>query len=172
MTRYHASGGTGQDCVKDKLACVATNMGVASAPDAHKLCKTKRTPQSKAVKAGLRLPATRITRKLKEHEPKCKAVSPQAAIYATAVIEYLLAEVLELASEKATGSAAETGSAPRKRVQPEDIRHAIRNDTELARLFSGVRFVLGDRMSSAHVADAVTCEWDKKAKAAQKASTA
>ncbi|NXF52140.1 H2AJ protein, partial [Oceanites oceanicus] len=63
-------------------------------------------------------------------------IGPGAAVYLTAVLEYLSAEVLELA-----GNAARQNR--KGRILPRHILLAVRNDEELTRLFSRVTIAQG-----------------------------
>lgn len=77
---------------------------------------------SKTEKAGLKFPVGRIYRLMKNRSDF--RVSPQAAVYLAATMEYMAAEVLEL-----SGNAAEDNK--RSRIIPRHILFAIKNDTEL-----------------------------------------
>ena len=63
-------------------------------------------------------------------------VSPTAAVYLAAVIEYIAAEVLELA-----GNAARDNK--KTRIIPRHLQLAIRNDEELNKLLAGVTIAQG-----------------------------
>eukprot|EP00252_Welwitschia_mirabilis_P012053 TRINITY_DN26817_c0_g1_i1.p1 TRINITY_DN26817_c0_g1~~TRINITY_DN26817_c0_g1_i1.p1 ORF type:complete len:140 (+),score=20.57 TRINITY_DN26817_c0_g1_i1:85-504(+) len=95
--------------------------------------KKKAVPKS--VKAGLQFPVSRIGRYLKKGR-YAKRVGIGAPIYLAAVMEYLAAEVLELA-----GNAAKDNK--KTRIIPRHILLAIRNDDELGRLLSGVTIAHG-----------------------------
>merc|ERR1719216_443677 len=81
---------------------------------------------SRAARAGLQFPVGRIARHMKQgrHASRIGAGAP---VYLAAVLEYLAAEVLELA-----GNAARDNK--RSRIIPRHIQLAVRNDDELARL--------------------------------------
>lgn len=68
-----------------------------------------------------------------------KRVGGSAPVYATAVIEYLLTELLELAGNT-------TMKAKRKRILPEDISLAVRSDEDLSKLLRGFSCCTGDKL--------------------------
>lgn len=80
--------------------------------------------QSHSAKAGLQFPVGRIKRFLKRNAQNKVRVGAKSAIYLTAVLEYLTAEVLELA-----GNAAK--DLKLKRITPRHLQLAIRGDEEL-----------------------------------------
>ncbi|KAH7447906.1 hypothetical protein KP509_01G126800 [Ceratopteris richardii] len=96
---------------------------------------TKKKSVSKTVKAGLQFPVGRLRRYLKKGR-YAKRVGSGAPVYLAAVLEYMAAEVLELA-----GNAARDNK--KSRIIPRHIQLAIRNDEELGRLLSGVTIASG-----------------------------
>ena len=82
---------------------------------------------SKTKRAGLVFPVPRITKQLKRLHKGRTGVS--SGIYLAAIMEYLTAEIAELASNEAK-------KEKRVRIIPKHIRQAIRNDEEL-RNFAG-----------------------------------
>ncbi|KAJ2727061.1 histone H2A.Z [Coemansia sp. Benny D115] len=80
--------------------------------------------QSRSSKAGLQFPVGRVHRYLKLHTKSATRVGAKAAVYTAAVLEYLVAEVLELA-----GNAARDLKS--KRISPRHLQLAIRGDDEL-----------------------------------------
>ena len=63
--------------------------------------KKKHNPQSKSSKAGLQFPVARIRRYLRTKGNYGARVCVGCAVYLAAILEYLSAEVLELAGNKA-----------------------------------------------------------------------
>ncbi|ODV88798.1 hypothetical protein CANCADRAFT_3442 [Tortispora caseinolytica NRRL Y-17796] len=94
--------------------------GKAGPKDGH-------TQMSTSARAGLQFPCGRVKRFLKKSASNKMRVGSKAAIYVTAVLEYLTAEVLELA-----GNAAKDLKV--KRIAPRHLQLAIRGDEELDRL--------------------------------------
>eukprot|EP00992_Anisonema_acinus_P010907 TRINITY_DN696_c0_g1_i1.p1 TRINITY_DN696_c0_g1~~TRINITY_DN696_c0_g1_i1.p1 ORF type:complete len:152 (+),score=58.05 TRINITY_DN696_c0_g1_i1:52-507(+) len=84
----------------------------------------KRRPISRSSKAGLQFPVGRIHRKLKESLIVGQRVGATAAVYTAAILEYLCAEVLELA-----GNASKDLNV--KRIIPRHLQLAVRGDEEL-----------------------------------------
>ncbi|XP_046680791.1 late histone H2A.2.2-like [Homalodisca vitripennis] len=85
---------------------------------------------SKAVKAGITFPPARFIRQLKKGKYADK-IGVGSGVYLAAVLEYLSAEILELA-----GNAARDNK--KSRIIPRHIQLAIRNDEELSKLLSSV----------------------------------
>lgn len=90
---------------------------------------------SKSKRAGLQFPVGRILRILKKGN-YAKHVGNGASIYLAAVLEYLAAEILELA-----GNAARDNK--KGRIIPRHLQLAVRNDEELNKLLSGVTISQG-----------------------------
>merc|ERR1712080_36200 len=97
---------------------------------------------SRSAKAGLQFPVGRIARKLKAGR-YAQRVGAGAPVYMAAVLEYLAAEVLELA-----GNAARDNK--RSRVVPRHIQLAVRNDEELHKLLGGVTIAQGGVLPNIH----------------------
>ena len=93
--------------------------------------KTVTKPKSKtrSARAGLQFPVGRVHRLLRKGN-YAERVAPAAAVYLAAVMEYLSAEVLDLAARA-------TWFYPRVQVTPTTINRVIRADGELSQLFNG-----------------------------------
>ncbi|ORM41408.1 Histone H2A [Babesia sp. Xinjiang] len=100
----------------------------------------KKTVKSvtKSAKAGLQFPVGRIGRYLKNGR-YAKRVGAGAPVYLAAVLEYLCAEILELA-----GNAARDNK--KSRIIPRHIQLAIRNDEELSKFLAGITIASGGVM--------------------------
>ncbi|KAM0029251.1 putative transcription factor Hap3/NF-YB family [Helianthus debilis subsp. tardiflorus] len=85
---------------------------------------------SRSSKVGLQFPVGRIARFLKAGK-YAERVGVGAPIYLVVVLEYLTAEVLELA-----GNAARDNK--KTRIVPRHIHLAVRNDEELSKLLGDV----------------------------------
>ncbi|KAF4379495.1 hypothetical protein G4B88_024943 [Cannabis sativa] len=90
---------------------------------------------TKSVKAGLQFPVGRIARFLKKGR-YAQRTGTGAPVYLAAVLEYLAAEVLELA-----GNAARDNK--KTRINPRHVQLAVRNDEELGKLLHGVTIASG-----------------------------
>ncbi|KAJ9131417.1 hypothetical protein P3X46_035078 [Hevea brasiliensis] len=90
---------------------------------------------SKSIRAGLQFPVGRIARFLKKGR-YAQRFGVGAPIYLAAVLEYLAAEVLELA-----GNAARDNK--KNRINPRHVLLAVRNDEELGKLLQGVTIASG-----------------------------
>ena len=100
-------------------------------------------PVSRSSKAGLQFPVGRIARFMKAGR-FAERVGAGAPVYLAAVLEYLAAEVLELA-----GNAAKDNK--KTRIVPRHIQLAIRNDEELNRLMSSTTIASGGVLPNIHI---------------------
>src|ERR1700742_47842 len=92
--------------------------------------------------AGLQFPVGRIHRLLKRGN-YAQRVGAGAPVYLAAVLEYLAAEVLELA-----GNAAKDNK--KTRIIPRHIQLAVRNDEELNRLMANATIASGGVLPNIH----------------------
>ena len=97
--------------------------------------KLKSKPKSRSSRAGLQFPVGRVHRLLRTGNYS-QRVGAGAPVYLAAVLEYLSAEVLELA-----GNAARDNK--KSRIIPRHLQLAIRNDEELNKLLGGVTIAQG-----------------------------
>ncbi|XP_014211869.1 histone H2A-beta, sperm-like [Copidosoma floridanum] len=97
--------------------------------------KARATPKSRSSRAGLQFPVGRIQRHLRKGN-YAERVGAGAPVYLAAVLEYLSAEVLELA-----GNAARDNK--KTRIIPRHLQLAIRNDEELNKLLANVTVAQG-----------------------------
>jgi histone H2A len=98
--------------------------------------------QSRSSRAGLQFPVGRISRFLRKGRYAGRT-GGGAPVYLAAVLEYLSAEILELA-----GNAARDNK--RTRITPRHIQLAIRNDEELNKLLGGVTIASGGVLPNIH----------------------
>ncbi len=93
----------------------------------HAMAPTRRT---RSQRAGLTLPVSRVQRRLRAARvaPRVSVVAP---VYACGALEYLVAELLELAGNVAHAN-------KKKRINPRHLLLAARNDAEFSRLLARV----------------------------------
>ena len=97
--------------------------------------KARQKGKTRSSRAGLQFPVGRIHRHLRKGNYSDR-IGAGASVYLAAVMEYLAAEVLELA-----GNAARDNK--KSRIIPRHLQLAIRNDEELNRLLAGVTVAQG-----------------------------
>ena len=104
--------------------------------------KKGRKSSSRSAKAGLQFPVGRIARYLRQGRYAAR-VGSGAPVYLAAGMEYLAAEILELA-----GNAARDNK--RSRIIPRHLQLAVRNDEELNKLLGGVTIAAGGVLPNIH----------------------
>ena len=97
--------------------------------------KGRAAGKSRSSRAGLTFPVGRLHRLLRRGN-YAERIGAGAPVYLAAVMEYLCAEVLELA-----GNAARDNK--KTRIIPRHLQLAIRNDEELSKLLAGVTISQG-----------------------------
>ncbi|XP_036429978.1 core histone macro-H2A.2 [Colossoma macropomum] len=104
--------------------------------------KKKTTKLSRSARAGVIFPVGRMKRYLRTGTHKYR-IGMGAPVYMAAVIEYLAAEILELA-----GNAARDNK--KGRITPRHIKLAVANDEELNQLLRGVTISNGGVLPRIH----------------------
>lgn len=102
---------------------------------------------SRSKRAGLNFPVGRMHRHLRDGRYTTR-IGARTPVYLAAVLEYIMAEVLELSTISAS-------STKKKRITPRHIQLAIQDDEELSRLFGGVTIPAGGGEAHVH---AVVCQ--------------
>ncbi|XP_038641741.1 late histone H2A.L3-like [Scyliorhinus canicula] len=97
--------------------------------------KVRAKAKSRSSRAGLQFPVGRVHRHLRKGN-YAQRVGAGAPVYLAAVLEYLTAEILELA-----GNAARDNK--KTRIIPRHLQLAVRNDEELNKLLGGVTIAQG-----------------------------
>ena len=97
---------------------------------------------TRSAKAGLQFPVGRVARFLRKGRFAAR-VGSGSSVYLAAVLEYLAAEILELA-----GNAARDNK--KSRIIPRHIQLAVRNDEELSKLLGDVTIAQGGVLPNIH----------------------
>jgi len=97
--------------------------------------KSRSKAKSRSSRAGLQFPVGRVHRLLRRGN-YAQRIGSGAPVYLAAVLEYLSAEILELA-----GNAARDNK--KTRIIPRHLQLAVRNDEELNKLLAGVTIAQG-----------------------------
>ena len=98
--------------------------------------------KSASHKAGLTFPVGRMRRYLKKGR-YAKRVGSGAPVYMAAVMEYLVAEILEL-----SGNCAK--DMKKNRIHPRHIQLAVKNDEELNRFLGNATIAAGGVVPNIH----------------------
>ncbi len=124
-----------------------------------KVSKPGKRTITRSIRAGLVFPVGRVHRLLKRGR-YVKRIGNSAPVFLAAVMEYIIAEVLELAGNV-------TKDTKKKRILPRHINLAIQHDPELYELFGEITIAKGGVIPHIHekllpkknIAKAVTDEW-------------
>jgi histone H2A len=103
---------------------------------------TREAGKSRSSRAGLQFPVGRVHRLLRKGN-YAQRIGAGAPVYLAAVLEYLAAEILELA-----GNAARDNK--KTRIIPRHLQLAIRNDEELNKLLGHVTIAQGGVLPNIH----------------------
>ncbi|CAL5199472.1 unnamed protein product [Lathyrus oleraceus] len=104
--------------------------------------KPKTKSVSRSSKVGLQFPVGRVARFLKAGR-YAQRVGSGSPVYLSAVLEYLCAEVLELAGNVARDN-------KKTRIVSRHIQLAVRNDEELSKLMGSVTIANGGVLPNIH----------------------
>ena len=104
--------------------------------------KVRTKAKTRSSRAGLQFPVGRMHRLLRKGNYATR-VGAGAPVYLAAVLEYLSAEILELA-----GNAARDNK--KSRIVPRHLTLAIKNDEELNKLLGGVTIASGGVLPNIH----------------------
>lgn len=97
---------------------------------------------TRSTRAGLQFPVGRLTRFLRKNTANGR-IGQTAGVYTAAVMEYLCAELLELAGKAARDN-------KRTRIAPRHLMMAVRNDEELNILLGSVTIAAGGVLPNIH----------------------
>ncbi|XP_068630531.1 histone H2A-like [Battus philenor] len=98
--------------------------------------------QSKSKRAGLTFPVGRVHSILRKGN-YAKRIGGGCAVYLTAALEFLAAEILELASKAASDNG-------KNRISPRHILLAIKNDEEIDKMLQGITISQGGVLPCIH----------------------
>ncbi|KAG5193497.1 histone H2A-Bbd type 1 [Ovis aries] len=93
---------------------------------------SKRHSLSRSTRAELQFPVSRVDRLLREGQGAHR-LSSATPVFLTAVLEYLMANILDLAGQEA-------GANHRVRISPEHVQRALINNENLRHLFQPSAF--------------------------------
>merc|ERR1712141_106256 len=114
---------------------------------------------TRSARAGVQFPVGRIARYMRAGG-YAKRIGAGAPVYVAAVLEYLCAELLELA-----GNAARDNK--KQRIIPRHIQLAVRNDEELNKLLGNVTITGGGVLPNIHAVLLPASKKNKKKKSTQ-----
>ncbi len=103
------------------------------------MAKSDKPAQSRSSRLGLTLPISRVQTKLRA-TAGTKRVGSGASVYLTAIMDYIATEILE-------GAATEVLQQKKKKISPESVMTAVRNDRELNQVFAGTTVLIGENIS-------------------------
>ena len=99
--------------------------------------KSKKSSGNRSAKAGLTFPVGRVSTLIKKGR-YAKRVSASAGVYATAVLDYLTSELLEVAVKFVTANKKNNS-----RITPRALTLAVRHDKDLGALLKNVTLSKG-----------------------------
>lgn len=117
------------------VGCVTARKALVMSGRGKQGGKARAKAKSRSSRAGLQFPVGRVHRLLRKGN-YAERVGAGAPVYMAAVLEYLTAEILELA-----GNAARDNK--KTRIIPRHLQLAIRNDEELNKLLGKVTIAQG-----------------------------
>jgi histone H2A len=120
----------------------ATTMVTQAQKSAWARTYIRKKTVTRSNRAGLKFPVGRVHRHLKKANLKTR-IGAGAPVYLAAVLEYLAAEVLELAGNTARDN-------KRRRITPRHVQLAVRHDNELHELLHDVTIPEGGVLASIH----------------------
>ena len=134
-TRILLPGELAKHAASKLTKAVVTYYATSAEPLAEEAGRKKRlgAGHSRSFRAGLIMPVSRLGKELREHVIGHKRMGVNTPIALAAVVEYIVAEVLEL-----SGNA--TKDLKTKRVTPRHIKLAVSGDEELDTLLKGTIF--------------------------------
>ena len=133
---------TKKDTFKSPESFVKGSAEAKAKMDKMRAMRTGRKPKDIQKQAGVALPVHRIKHRMRAMNPN-KKVSIGAPVYMAAVLEYLCAEVLDLAGEVAH-------QEKKKTIKPRFIQLAISDDVDLHKFVGRVTIAQGGTQPIIH----------------------